>query len=316
MTADPVGTELAAADWRALGTTVRLVVTDPHRLDVGRSLLASELGALDAACSRFRDDSELRGLDQAAGRPTPVSPLLAEAIEVALRAARLSGGLVDPTVGASVAAVGYDRDFAAVPRTGPLPRLSSGPVPGWRRVSLDRAHRTVTVPTGIRLDLGATAKALAADRAAVRLGRALECGVLVSLGGDIAVGGRVPPGGWTVRVQDVPGHPDDPPIGPTSTITITGGGLATSSTAVRYWQRGDRTYHHLIDPVTGLPARSPWRTASVHASTCVDANTASTAAIVAGPTAPAWLARHRLPARLVGVDGQVLTIGGWPEGPE
>lgn len=305
----------AATDWQALGSTVRLVVTDPTRLELGRSLLASELGALDATCSRFRDDSELRRLDRSAGRPTRISPLLAEAIGVALRAARLTDGLVDPTVGQAMVSIGYDRDFASVPATGPALPRAVRPVVGWQRVVLDRSGLRVTVPEGVRLDLGATAKALAADRAAARLGRVLRCGVLVSLGGDIAFGGQVPPDGWTIRVQDTPGHPRDLPCGPTATVTVNGGGLATSSTVARRWRRGGVVSHHIVDPLTGLPAQSPWRTVTVHAGTCVDANTASTAALVRGATAPSWLAGRGLPARLVGLDGQVHTVAGWPEDP-
>lgn len=304
-----------AAEWSALGTTVRLVVTDPGRLALGRALLEAELAAIDAACSRFRADSELRSLDNSGGRPTPVSPLLAEALAVALRAARLTAGLVDPTVGEAMSTIGYDRDFALVAGHGPALTLRVRPVPGWRRVSLDPARRVVTVPPGVRLDLGATAKAFAADRAADRLGAALGCGVLVSLGGDIAFGGPTPARGWVIRVQDTPSRLSDPPRGPAVTVRLRGGGLATSSTSARRWTRGDVMLHHLVDPLTGLPAASPWRTATVHAATCVDANTASTAAIVRGAGAELWLADLGLPARLVTVDGAVRTVAGWPTEP-
>lgn len=303
---------LAAAEWRALGTDVRLVVTDPRQLGPGRSLLEAELAALDAACSRFRPDSELRSLDDAGGRPVPVSPLLAGALAAALRAARLTGGLVDPTVGEAMAAIGYDRDYAQVPADGPALALRVRPVPGWRQVALDHARRVVTVPAGVRLDLGAVAKAFAADRAAALLGRRLGCGVLVGLGGDLAFAGPVPVGGWTVRVQDVPTRISEPPPGPAATVRVRGGGLATSSTAARRWTRGGVALHHLVDPLTGLPAASPWRTVSVHAASCVDANTASTAAVVRGEGADRWLAGLGLPARLVTVDGAVRTVAGWP----
>ncbi|HEX5496594.1 MAG TPA: FAD:protein FMN transferase, partial [Mycobacteriales bacterium] len=153
-------------------------------------------------------------------------------------------------------------------------------------------------------------------RAAARLGRARECGVLVSLGGDIGFGGRAPAGGWTVRVQDAPGHPRDVPDGPSDTVTVTGGGLATSSTTARRWYRGGTMLHHLIDPLTSLPARSPWRTVTVHAGSCVDANTASTAALVRGADGAAWLAGRGLPARLVDTHGRVHTVGGWPAPPD
>jgi len=90
------------------------------------------------------------------------------------------------------------------------------------------------------------------------------------------------------------------------------GGLATSGTAVRNWRRGGARLHHIIEPATGLPVQSCWRAASVAAATCVDANTASTAAILRGEPAAAWLAGLGLPARLVRHDGAAVTVAGWP----
>jgi thiamine biosynthesis lipoprotein len=167
----------------------------------------------------------------------------------------------------------------------------------------------------VRLDLGATAKAWAADRSAARLATALGCGVLVSLGGDIAVAGETPPGGWRVRVQDVTGRPEDPPVGPSAVVAIRDGGLATSSTTARRWRRGGDVLHHILDPRTGLPAPPCWRTVSVAAASCADANTASTAAIIRGRDAPGWLTSLGLPARLVDEAGNVHTVGGWPADP-
>jgi len=302
----------ASADWKALGTMVQLIVTDPVRLADGRRLLEADLAAVDAACSRFRSDSELVALDSVPG-PVEVSPLLAQALAVALRAARLTDGDVDPTVGAAMAAIGYDRDFPLVPASGPAVTLTVRSVPGWRQVQFDEQSRILALPPGVRLDLGATAKAWAADRSAARLAAALGCGVLVSLGGDIAVAGGTPPGGWRVRVQDVTGRPEDPPVGPSAVVAIRDGGLATSSTTARRWRRGGDVLHHILDPRTGLPAPACWRTVSVAAASCADANTASTAAIIRGRGAQAWLTGLGLPARLVDEAGNVHTVGGWPE---
>ncbi len=300
------------ADLVALGTPVRIVVTDPTWLEQARALLESELAGIDAACSRFRQDSELVELSTAGGRPVRVSPLLAEAVGVALRAARLTDGAVDPTVGAAMEAIGYDRTFADVDADGPGLTIVVRSVPGWRAVHLDKATRMLTVPADVHLDLGATAKALAADRSAAIIGDALPCGVLISLGGDLAIAGPVPDGGWAVRVQDLPGLPDEPADADATTISLTTGALATSSTAARRWVRGGQVLHHLLDPRTGLPARSPWRTVSVAAATCVDANIASTATIVRGQAGLRWLTSLGLPARCVGVDGRVRTLSGWP----
>ncbi len=310
MTSDDPGT--AGAGWTALGCWVHLVVTDRAALDAARSMLAADLADLDAACSRFRADSELAALDRAQGRPVRLSPLLANAVAVALRAAELTDGDVDPTVGEAIVAAGYDRDFSLVPPDGPALNLVVKAVPGWRQVRLDTATRTLAMPAGIRLDLGATAKAWAADRAAARIAAELGAGVLVGLGGDIAVAGQAPPGGWRIRVQDVTGRPEDVPEGPATVVAITSGGLATSSTTARRWRRGGNVLHHILDPRTGLPPAPVWRTISVTAATCADANAASTAAIIRGAQAPGWLAATGLPARLVGVSGRVETVAGWP----
>ena len=318
--ADPEQQQEAAASWRALGTLVHLVVTEPSCLPAARTLLEADLAAVDLACSRFRADSEICALQitgqitgQTTGQTTSqqVSPLLAEAIAVALRAAELTDGDVDPTVGAAMSAIGYDRDFERIDRTGPAAQLTVRTVPGWREVRLD--GRTLTMPAGVQLDLGATAKAWAADRSAARIARQAGCGVLVSLGGDIAVAGPAPQGGWRIRVQDVTGSPDETPEGSYALIAIRDGGLATSSTKARRWQRGGDVLHHILDPRTGLPAEPVWRTVSVAAGTCADANAASTAAVIRGRAALGWLARLGLPARLVDATGVVFTVAGWPQ---
>jgi thiamine biosynthesis lipoprotein len=283
------------------------VVTDPRQIGQARRLLTADLAEVDAACSRFRADSELRMLQTAS---STVSPLLAEAIEVALRAARLTEGDVDPTVGAAMCGLGYDRDFAQVPQQSARPLAAARTVPGWRSVRLD--GRQLTMPAGIQLDLGATAKAWAADRSANRIADLLGCGVLVGLGGDIAVAGPPPEPGWRIRVQDVTGDPQDPPTGPCALVAIRDGGLATSSTAARRWRRGGDVLHHILDPRTGMPAEPVWRTVSVTAGTCADANAASTAAIIRGRSAMSWLASSSLPARLVDAKGAVFTVAGWP----
>ncbi|WP_410573482.1 FAD:protein FMN transferase [Amycolatopsis sp. cmx-4-61] len=310
----------------ALGTTAELLVTDPTRLGEAVALLREEVAAIDLACSRFREDSEISRLHAAAGRQVRVGRLLAEAVDVALRAARLTGGLVDPTVGAAVRALGYDRDFPLVAADrdiatadrdtagSPAGAASRGaaphPAPGWHRVLFDPGRRLVVLPRGVHLDLGATAKALAADRAARRISATVGCGVLVNLGGDLRAAGPPPPGGWLVALGDdhaeAAAHPD-------ATVGLhRDGALATSGTTRRRWRRGGRTVHHIVDPRTGDVPEARWRTVTVAAGSTVDANTASTAAIVLGADAPGWLARRHLPARLVGVGGDVVTTPGWP----
>lgn len=302
----------ATGSFAALGTTAVACVADAARLDDALEILRGELDDIDRACSRFRDDSELVAVNHGDGSPRPVSPLLRDAVGVALEAARTTGGILDPTVGAAIRANGYDRSFADIGVAGARQgRVAFAGVPGWRMVELDPLAGTLRVPPGVELDLGATAKAFAADRAAaaIRAGTATE--VLVSLGGDIAVAGA-PAGGWPVLIADDHRAALD---GPGPVVSISQGGLATSSTTVRNWTIGGTEYHHLIDPRTGTSARSPWRTVSVAAASCLAANTASSTALILGAAAPQWLADRDLPARLIARDGARTYVAGWPEDP-
>ena len=298
--------------FEVFGTTAVLLVTRPGAIGEARSIADGLLDEVDLACSRFRPDSELSRLNAAGGEPTAVSAMFADLLAVALRAARLTGGDVDPTCGHALTGLGYDRDFADVSAAGDAPpRLTGpvGPVPGWTTVRLDQGGRRVRLEHGAQLDLGATAKAWAADKCAEQIADRVDCGILVSLGGDVAVAGEPPDDGWRIRVTDDHAAPD---WAAGQTVTISSGGLATSSTTVRTWRLGGRQVHHIIDPSTGEPARSCWRTVSVAAGTCTDANTASTAAIVRGAAALDWLHDTGLPARLVRHDGTVETTAGWP----
>lgn len=301
----------ASHRFTVFGTSAVLIVSPAAALDGSRALIERELAAIDLACNRFRPDSEISILNGSRGANVAVSELFAEAIDAALRAARLTAGDVDPTCGAALTRLGYDRDFALIGKNGPAP---GPPVPaaGWQHIGLDRSRAAVRVPKGVQLDLGATAKAWAADRCARLASERLGCGVLISLGGDIAVAGPVPTApsyGWRVRVTDQ--HASGPDA-PGQTVAIGSGGLATSSVAARTWRRGGQPVHHIVHPATGRPAGSCWRTVTVAAASCLDANIASTAAIIRGEAAAAWLTGLALPARLVRHDGSITTTAGWP----
>jgi thiamine biosynthesis lipoprotein ApbE len=282
-------------------------VTDPRCLVAAGRHLHEEIDRIDALASRFRDDSEISQLNRMAGRRMQVNPELSTLIHVAVAMAEATDGAVDPTVGAAMSRLGYDRDFAEIVGgvDGKLPEPR--PVPGWRNVELDIEAGAVFVPAGVALDLGATAKAWAADRVASSGAAVLGCGVLVSLGGDIAVGGTAPDGGFSIGLADV--CTEDEPI---ERVAIGSGGLATSGLANRRWRLGVHGVHHIVDPSTGLPAVTPWRTVSVAAASCVEANAASTAAVVKGEPAVDWLTSVGLPARLVSHRGDVRVTAGWP----
>ena len=301
-------TGLGVAEWSVWTTTARLVVTEESALVEATAVVFEQLARVDAAANRFLAGSEVSRLARGTGAPAVVSPLLAELIGVALAAAAATGGAVDPTLGGPLLDLGCP-DLAAAEPTGPTagpdrPQPSVRRRTSWRDVRLD--GRMVTLPAGTLLDLGATAKAHAADRCAVAVADRFGCGALVSLGGDLRAAGPPPDGGWQVLVQD---GPDEP----ASQVRLAGAAaVATSSTLHRTWRQGGRVRHHVLDPATCRPAAPVWRTASVAADTCLRANTWSTAALVRGHAAERDLRRAGVAARLVAADGAVVRLGGWP----
>lgn len=299
MSAAPAGVE-----WNRWSTEMHLLVTDASALAAAQPIVETQLDAVEIAASRFRRDSEVSALAGAGGQRTPVSPVLADLITAALEAARATDGDVDPTVGTAMVALGYGAlGYGRDAGNGPLLTALRVPV-RWTDVEFD--GRSVRVPDGTLLDLGATAKAAAADWCARRVYTETGSGVLVNLGGDIATAGPTPEGGWRILVQDTDADP--------ACQVVIGGdtGLATSSTRRRRWRHRDEIVHHIIDPRTGSSAEPVWRSVSVAASTCLAANALSTAAIIRGRRAPGWLAGLGIPARFVDQSGLEQTVGGWP----
>jgi thiamine biosynthesis lipoprotein len=309
-TTTTLGTVPATRTMRAIGTSAVVVVEDHGLADAALGLLAADLADLDAACSRFDPESELRQVERLGqGRPMPIGPLLFAALEAATHVASRTAGIVDPTIGSALVELGYDRDFDAITAGHDRPAAPPEPAPGWWQVRLDPWTRTVTIPIGVHVDLGSTGKAFAADRSARRIAETLGCGALVNLGGDVAVAGPAPVDGWGVGIalssRTAPSDADE-------VVVLRQGGLASSGTTARTWSRGGRTVHHIIDPWTGEVAPSTWALVSVLAPTCLEANGWSTASIVWGGDAPANLAAHGIAARLVGADGSVVLVGDWP----
>ena len=295
------------ATWRALGTYVHLSTSEATALEPARQIAIRLLADVDRTCSRFRSDSDLVRANAAAGSWTHVDRLLVQAISAAMDAAAQTDGLVDPTLAHSLEAVGYDRDIALIPAASADP--AGVPLPArfgaWQEILLD-PEGAVRVPPGCALDLGATAKAWAADLIATSIAAESDSTIVISLGGDLAVAG--PGDGWPVAISETIDDFADAEI-----VHLPYGGLATSSTAARRWIRGGVIRHHLIDPRTGEPTSGRWRTVTATGATCVAANTASTAAIVLGDRAVGWLTERDIPARLVDTQGAIVRTARWPE---
>ncbi|MEX0429729.1 FAD:protein FMN transferase [Nocardioides sp. DS6] len=311
------GHDAATTSWRDWSCAVTVTVSDRRRLEAAVGVVRDLMADVEHAVSRFRPDSDLERVNDRSGRLVVVRPLTFHLVETAVRAARLTAGAVDPTVGTALIDLGYDADITvaatraasgpiAVGPTaiGPAP-AASAPTGRWRSVRLDRTLLRVGVPAGVRLDLGATAKAWAADEAARRIHRRLGGAVLVGLGGDMATAGPATRP-WRIDVAETEGA-DAVRVG------LSDGGLATSSIVGRRWVGpDDAVRHHIVDPRTGLPAAGAWRTATVWAPSALAANVASTWALVDGAAATAHIAARGLAARLVDRAGRARLLGGWP----
>jgi thiamine biosynthesis lipoprotein len=290
-------------DWSCL-VRVTLGCGADSDLDAAARTVRDLMDDVALAVSRFRGDSDLTRVNARAGALIPVSALTVQLVEVALDAARRTDGIVDPTVGAHLLGAGYTDDIDTVrarPRRGvAVPGMAAS----WAAVAGHRDLRLVGVPVGLRLDLGATAKAWTADEAASRVHARLGLPALVEIGGDLSVAGPVSQP-WRIDVAEVAGDP-------AYRVDLSHGGLATSSVLARAWTSDRGAEHHVIDPRTSRPARGTVRTATVWAPTAVEANTWSTAAIVWGDSAEARLREAGVDARLVGSDAHTVVLGAWP----
>ncbi len=281
-------TTVSVSVWRTeLQLSVRAEV-DPDLLD---ARLRGAVARLDAAASRFRSDSEVAELARRSGTWVPVSDLLLTLLTRALQVAQATDGLVHPGLGGPAMAAGYDV-WAGSSTTLPHSRK----VLPWQEIAVD-PDGAVRIPRGMVLDLGATAKAWLADDLAAEVAAVIGADVLANMGGDVRCIAAQEP--WPVLLDaELPGVARQP-------LALRNAGVATSGRARRHWSGG----HHILDPRTGAPARTPWWSAAVIAADALGANAAATAAMVLGDAAPAWLESVGLTARLVAESGSQSLIG-------
>ena len=288
--------------WGLSGT---LATENEHQLDDATQRLWHWLDAFDGACNRFRDDSELSRLNESHGATMSISPTLELALEAALRASNATGQMVDPTVLPALLALGYDRDYDELIDDESIPERAAVPSIGPSSIHLNVIEHTVTLDPPSRLDLGASAKALVVDLVADDV--AASGGVVVELGGDVAVRGEGPDGPWVIAVSDSLVLDGLEPR-----VAFRHGGIATSSSTTRTWRSGGRIVNHIVDPRTGQSANGLYTTATVSASDCVLANAFATAALLWNEEASYHIAQAGWSARLVRRDGDIEFVGGWP----
>jgi FAD:protein FMN transferase len=263
--------------------------------------------AVEQSLSRFRPESELCALNRSGGVPFVASPLLFRVVKLALEAARATGGAFDPTILPALESAGYDRSFEQLHarRSGGGVALREAPsTVDYRSVRLDPVRSTITLPPGSRIDLGGIGKGFAVDLAIEATGATPHrC---INAGGDIAVRGTPGSGsGWTIALEDAGERTGE-------TVSIVDSALATSTVSKRRWLNDGVEQHHLIDPRTHRPAGGPFRTVSVVARTCVQADVAAKATLVRGDDGLALLQELGLHGIAIRHDDTVSTTRHWP----
>jgi thiamine biosynthesis lipoprotein len=277
-----------------MGGAVHVIVVGGRPGLVARAVAL--IDGLEARWSRFLPDSEVTRLNEAAGRPCPVSPDTVLLVRRAIEGWRLTGGRFDPTVLGAVVRAGYDRSFDAL---GPFPTATSVLGLGCDGLTVDERAGTITLPFGVGFDPGGIGKGLAADLVVDDLLRGGAAGVSVGIGGDVRAAG-VPPAGeaWQVDVvNEVAG-------GRIATVALVDGAIATSTTRRRRWETATGPVHHVIDPALGGPARSGVAQSTVVAGSGWCAEVLATAALVAAATDGLGL------VAATGADGLALTDDG------
>jgi len=298
--------------FRAMGTLCALAVSAaPDELTLGRKALIAgrrEVEACERALSRFDPESDLTRLNGAGGEWVIADLRLIDALTAATSARSETGGLYDPTILPALAAIGYDRSFEL------LTEQEGTPLDGWRRgarIDVDPGGARARIEPGAAVDLGGIGKGFSAMRA-LHVMRATwpgATGVLVDLGGDIAVWGVPPEGGkWRIDIAD-PRTAD----GIAGTLELDAGGVATSGRDTRRFGRAGRL-HHLIDPRTGVPAASGPLAVTVVAPSTTEAEAHATAlAIADAEEARAYLERHPgIGALLIPDTGEAIALGRLP----
>lgn len=232
-----------------MGGDAELLVVDAPPGAVDRVI--GLLRELERRWSRFDPGSDVVRLNDAApGEPVDVHPATAELLAVLPSLVTETAGAFDPTVLPDLVRAGY----ASSLRDGRVaPALAAGRTRG-RLDGIRIEGTTVRMPGEVTVDLGGVAKGHAAQLAVAELRGAGASGALVSIAGDVAVDGVPPEGGrWRIAVDD----PREPGRR-LAVLEIVAGAVATSSRVKRRWSAADGTdRHHLIDPRTGEPARTP-----------------------------------------------------------
>lgn len=254
-----------------------------------------------AACERYENllsktipGSDVDRINQSAGSPVTVDPETWEIIRRAKEISAMTGGAFAVTIAPLTAMWDFTGGTQRMPtdeqRTAALPLVDDSAI-------ILGENNTVTLPEGMEIDLGGIAKGYIADKMAEML-KDKASGVILSLGGNVYVLGQKPDGTkYNVGIQD----PDGNSGSVLAVVNTTDRTVVTSGIYERNFEKDGVTYHHILDPVDGLPSRSDLASATIVGTSSMDADALATACIVLGSEKALQLMRDN------GIEGVLIT---------
>lgn len=256
---------------------------------------------VENACSRFLPDSELSRLNEQVGQEVALSPLLFSILQQAAQCYRETNGLFQPGVLAALEQEGYRQSIEQICGQ-EIKTPVSAPIAVATKLPYVLDDKNITIVAEEKLDLGGIAKGWAVDYTAALLQDNADG--FINAGGDLRIFGKLT-NGLTVGIE----HPYIPGES-MSSLSLSSGALATSSTAKRRWKSNGEWKHHLIDPRTGTSVNSRIITVTVTAPTAVQADVwAKTVLLLGEEQGGAWIEQKGERAVWMNEFGEIWRIG-------
>jgi thiamine biosynthesis lipoprotein len=266
-------------EFRAMNTSVLLAAEGEDYAISGLQAARAFIEVSEKRFSRFLPDSELSRLNYSAGSWHSVSNDLMDLLMLSLRYYDETDGLFNPSILPDLKLAGYDKSMDEIRTQGPgqISKKRNLHIKNFNEVEFDLQGHQVLLPESMQIDLGGIAKGWIVEKASFLL-RSYASICAVSAGGDMTfVGNPSLDFGWQVELED-PRNPDR-----TAAVFQVGQcSVVTSSITKRSWIQNGRERHHLIDPRTGEPAVTEWKSVTVIGGEITQAEAFAKALLIGG----------------------------------
>ncbi len=282
--------------FRAMASMCEMLI-DTQDAELAYSLVQqaqAETKRIETKFSRYRSDNIIHAINNANGKTIELDDETSALIDYSQLCYQLSDGLFDITSGVLRRAWIFDGSDK-IPEQATIDAIL--PLVGWSKVDWQKPF--LTLKAGMEIDLGGIGKEYAVDKVLHLIVQQTDLPVLINFGGDLAVSGtQKNQQAWQVGIEtpdqkvETPDQKSEIPDNKyqaNKILEIAAGALATSGDAKRFLLRNGKRYGHILNPKTGYPIENAPRSITVAGSTCVQAGTLSTLALLQGENAEKFL---------------------------